>query len=232
MVKPWDTCRVDITTFILYLSLLNKAVVQLQHELIFKVSVANASPHWGEYMPSCTEQVLTCSASWQEIVCFEEQPLDEWPCRDCHRPWRWTQTKTANGLMPGHLVLPPALPSGAAWWTSSPFSTRIETSSTYMATGVAPGRSRLRHSIFTSAVITIEFKLIAPNPEREYACHWTVLITSVLPNEWAPLSPSWSSVGPKITTNWVRISAWAYMKGVSFLTSLHYLSRSGDLTYN
>ena len=39
--------------------------------------------------------------------------------------------------MPGHLVLPPALQSGAAWWTSGPSSTRIETSSTYIVTGVA-----------------------------------------------------------------------------------------------
>ena len=38
--------------------------------------------------------------------------------------------------------------------------------------------------------------------------------------------PPWSNfyhVGSHITTTWVQISAWAYLKGVSYLTSLHYL---------
>ena len=61
------------------LSSLNKAFVQLQQKRILKVGVTNVGPHWGEDMPSCTEQVFTCSTSWQESVCFEEQQLDEWP---------------------------------------------------------------------------------------------------------------------------------------------------------
>ena len=45
------------------LSSLNKAFVQLQQKLIFKVGVTSASTQWGEDMPSSTEQALVCSAS-------------------------------------------------------------------------------------------------------------------------------------------------------------------------
>ena len=52
--------------------------------------------------------------------------------------------------------------------------------------------------------------------------------------EWKPLP--WSSQRIELvarwttdhTTTWVRISAWAYLKGVSSFTSLHYLWRSLD----
>ena len=45
---------------------------------------------------------------------------------------------------------------------------------------------------------------------------------------WGPPWSSWQRIGPQITTTWVRISVWAYLKGVSSLTSLHYLWRSLD----
>jgi len=32
------------------------------------------------------------SLTWQGSVCFEEQPLDEWQCRDCHRFRRWNRS--------------------------------------------------------------------------------------------------------------------------------------------
>jgi len=43
---------------------------------------------------------------------------------------------------------------------------------------------------------------------------------------WAPLWSNWYCVEPWITTTWVRISAWAYLKVVSSLISLHYIWRS------
>jgi len=48
---------------------------------------------------------------------------------------------------------------------------------------------------------------------------------------WKHGAPAWSSwyhIGPQITTTWVWISTWAYLKGVSSLTLLHYLWRSLD----
>ena len=69
-----------------------------------------------------------------------------------------------------------------------------------------------------SAIITIEFKRMALIPEREHARDWTVLITIVLANGWAPLGSSWRRGGPNNSSTWVRISAWAYLKGVRFIT--------------
>ena len=51
-------------------------------------------------------------------------------------------------------------------------------------------------------------------------------ITDVYEVYGAPPLSSWWRDGRQITTTWVRISAWAHLKGISYLISLNYRMKS------
>ena len=53
----------------------NKALVQLEKQLVLKVGVANARPQWGQYVARSTEQAFARSTSWQGGVGLNEEAL-------------------------------------------------------------------------------------------------------------------------------------------------------------
>jgi len=78
------------------------------------------------------------------------------------------------------------------------------------------------YSLLCLFVYFVPYSTDVLNIHRIKICKKTHLYTFIWHDDGVPPWSSWLPVGPQITTTWVRISASAYLKGVSSLTSLHY----------